>query len=413
MKPRMERVEFDGALGAGLAARIDYPAGMPRAWAIFAHCFTCSKDFNATRRISAELTNHGVAVLRFDFTGLGSSHGDFSSTNFSSNVEDLKRAAAWLAGNRGAPSLLIGHSLGGAAVLAAAGDIVSATAVVTIGAPADAAHVAHNFGASLDEIRSNGEAEVTLGGRNFRIRKQFLEDIESHKLSDQISAMRKALLVMHAPTDEVVGIENAAGIFTAAKHPKSFISLDNADHLLTRERDAVYAARMIAAWAEQFLPDADEAKADSDEQSVEGVNVRETGNGKFQNVVHAGKHKFFADEPEKVGGRDTGPSPYDLLSSALGACTAMTLRLYADHKQLSLGRISVEIHHGKIHAGDCQECAEDIRAKGGKVDQFTRVIRIDGEVDEALLGKLEEIAGKCPVHRTLAHGASIITNVSA
>ncbi len=405
MTAQTSKVEFKGSFGAGFAARLDRPSGKVRAYAIFAHCFTCSKDLNATKRIAGELARLGIAVLRFDFTGLGSSEGEFASTNFSSNVEDLKRAADYLRDNFAAPSLLIGHSLGGAAVLAAAGQIPEAKAIVTIGAPAEASHVAHNFHAKIDNIRDDGEAEVTLGGRKFCVRKQFLDDLAGSKVLDRVAKMRKALLVLHSPTDDTVGIDNASRIFTAARHPKSFVSLDGADHLVTRPRDALFAARVIASWAERYLP----VEADESEGAIDTVLVAETGNGKFENAVRSGKHRLLADEPASVGGTDSGPTPYDFLAIALGACTSMTLRIYADFKKLPVGAISVEVDHAKIHAADCIECTQDEKASTAKVDRFERRIRVSGDVDEETRKKLVEIADRCPVHRTLVKGARVAT----
>ncbi len=402
------KAQFEGHSGAGLAARLDIPAGSVRAFALFAHCFTCSKDILAAKRISAELSRAGIAVLRFDFTGLGASEGEFASTNFSSNVADLQSAVSYLRENYEAPSILIGHSLGGAAVLAAAGDVPEVKAVATIGAPADVAHVIHNFGAKLEEVETQGEATVQLGGRPFTIRRQFLEDVREAALADRISTMRKALLVLHSPVDQTVGIENAAAIFGAAKHPKSFVSLDNADHLVTRAEDAAFAASIIASWASRYLR-ADKPQGD---EVVEAVRVSETGEGKFQNTVHAGRHRLFADEPVSVGGLDSGPSPYDFLSAALAACTSMTLRMYASFKKADLSRITVDVSHAKIHAADCAECTESERESSGKIDRFERTITIDGTVPDALANKISEIADKCPVHRTLESGAKVITKIS-
>jgi uncharacterized OsmC-like protein/alpha/beta superfamily hydrolase len=402
------KAEFAGHSGAKLAARLDLPAGTIRAWALFAHCFTCSKDTLAARRISGELASAGIAVMRFDFTGLGSSDGEFASTNFSSNLEDLRAAADWLAVHYSAPEILIGHSLGGAAVLAIAGDLKSVKAVATLGAPSEARHVIHNFGAHVDEINAQGEAEVNLGGRSFTIQRQFIDDLNATSLAERIGHMKKALLVLHAPRDAVVGIDNAAAIFTAAKHPKSFVSLDGADHLLTNPADANYVAGIIASWASRYLPAEAPRKED---EPVEDVVVGETGQVRFQVHVQAGPHRFLADEPVDVGGADTGPSPYDLMSAALGACTAMTLRMYVRLKKLDLGLVTVTVRHNKVHAADCLECTEAERANGGKIDRFERIISIDGGVPDGLADKIVEIAGKCPVHRTLEHGAKVVTKV--
>jgi putative redox protein len=410
--PSFTRATFPGSSGGELSARLELPAGPARAFALFAHCFTCTKDVLAARRIAGGLAAAGVAVLRFDFTGLGSSEGDFANTNFSSNVEDLVLAADFLRTSHAAPAILIGHSLGGAAVLAAAARIPEAKAVVTIGAPADAAHVLHQLGGSLDRIRAEGEAEVKLAGRPFRIRRSFVEDAEAQRLEDAIRTLGRALLVMHAPRDETVGIDNAARIFAAAKHPKSFVSLDDADHLLSRPDDASYAANVIAAWAARYIPAAPAERADAEMAESGGVVVRETGEGKFQNLVTAGRHRLIADEPVAAGGLDTGPNPYDFLSIALGACTAITLRLYAEHKKLALGRVSVEVSHGKVAAAHCADCGEVAEGRDGRIDRFDRTIRIAGGIDASLEAKISEIAGKCPVSRTLEQGSAVVTRVA-
>jgi uncharacterized OsmC-like protein/alpha-beta hydrolase superfamily lysophospholipase len=393
---------------APLAARLDMPESAPLAYAIFAHCFTCSKDVFAASRISEALASQGIAVLRFDFTGLGASGGDFANTNFSSNVEDLKLAAAYLREHYEAPQILIGHSLGGAAVLAVAGDIPEARAVATINAPADAGHVVHSFGMSVADIERDGEAEVTLAGRKFNIRKDFLDDVRGQKLADKISTMRRALLVFHAPGDTIVGIANAAEIFTAAKHPKSFISLDGADHLLTRRADALYVASVLGSWAARYLDLKPQPEAQI-ETVPDGVTVRETGKGKFQQQVLSGRHVLSADEPVDVGGLDSAPSPYDFLAIALGACTSMTLRIYASLKGIELGKISVNVTHGKVHAQDCAEC----EGREGRIDRFERRISIEGGCPPELEAKIVEIAGKCPVHRTLEGSSVVATRVVA
>ncbi|MEW5421371.1 alpha/beta fold hydrolase [Amorphus sp. 3PC139-8] len=406
MQGAREKLEIEGGLGAKLAARIDRPVSPPRAYALFAHCFTCSKDIAAARAISAALVQAGIAVVRFDFTGLGSSDGEFASTNFSSNIADLRAVADHMRDHLGAPQLLVGHSLGGAAVLAAAGEIEEVRAVAVIGAPADAEHVVRTFAADLDRIEAEGQAEVTLAGRTFTIRRQFLEDLEGHALADRVAAMRKALLILQAPLDETVGIDNASKIFAAAKHPKSFVSLDDADHLLTNPRDGAYAGGVIAAWVERYL----DVEMAADEENVsDTVVVEETGEGRFQNRVLIGRHRLIADEPEKVGGNDTGPSPYDYLSIALGACTTMTLRMYAEHKGLELDQVSVAVSHDKVHAEDCEGCAKEFADRSGKIDRFVRRLTIRGELDASTRARLLQIADKCPVHRTLTQGAAVIT----
>ncbi|MBK1698697.1 osmotically inducible protein C [Rhodovibrio salinarum] len=390
-----ERVSFPGSQGHELAARLDRPEARPRAYALFAHCFTCTKDLYAAQRIAAALAEQGVAVLRFDFTGLGHSEGEFANTDFTSNVDDLVQAADFLARAYDAPQLLIGHSLGGGAVIAAARRIPAARAVATIGAPADPEHIRHLFADKLDQIEAQGTAEVALADRRFTISRRLLEDIAGQTLHDDLAHLKKALLVFHAPRDEVVGIDNASTIFTAARHPKSFISLDDADHLLRRKADAVYVARTLAAWAERYLetPETDDASAAT--PSAEGeVVVQETGAGLFQNAVRSGHHRLLADEPREAGGTDTGPSPYDFLLTALGACTSMTLRMYASHKNLSLARVTVRLRHQKIHA-------EDSGSGSGKADLLTRRIRLEGDLTAAQRQRLLEIADKCPVHRTL------------
>ncbi len=400
------RATFTGSAGTELAARLDLPAGPIRAFAMFAHCFTCGKDVLAARRIAAGLAMAGVGVLRFDFTGLGSSDGDFGNTNFSSNVEDLVRAADYLRANYAAPTLLIGHSLGGAAVLAAASRIPEAKAVVTLGAPADVGHVLHQFASSLDEIRSEGSALVTLGGRKFSITRSFVEDAEEHSLLDRVRSLGKALLVMHAPFDTVVGVENASKIFLAAKHPKSFVSLDDADHLLTGAPAAEYAAQVITAWASKYF-----AEPVADAEQSDEVVVRETGQGKFQNLVVSGRHRLLADEPVSAGGDDTGPNPYAYLSIALASCTAMTLRVYADFKKLPLGRVSVTVRHGKVGAEHCMDCGAAAEGRTGKIDRFERIVSVEGAIDPELRAKLAEIAGKCPVHRTLEGSSAVVTSI--
>ena len=399
-----ERFDFPNPQGQTLAALLDRPDGPVRAVALFAHCFTCGKDNRAARRIAEGLTLHGIAVLRFDFTGLGASEGEFANTTFSSNVDDLVAAADHLRQTLSAPAILIGHSLGGAAVLAAAHRIAEARAVVTLNAPFDPAHVTGLLGDSVAAIAQHGEVEVTLGGRPFRVRREFLDDIAEQNLAVRIANLRKALLVFHAPADETVGIDNASRIFTTAKHPKSFISLTGADHLLSRRGDDVYVAHVIAAWAERYL----DMMADMglvDDTPAGTVLLRETRGGQFQQEVIAGRHRFLADEPVAVGGLDSGPGPYDLLLAALGACTAMTLRLYADRKQLPLRRTEVRLRHDKIHAADCAEC----ETKEGMIDHIEREITLEGDLDAAARTRLMEIADKCPVHRTLESEVDIHT----
>ena len=399
---RTERTEFANAKGEKLAALIDLPLGKPAAFALFAHCFTCGKDNLAAKRISERLTMHGMGVLRFDFTGLGMSEGEFANTHFTSNIDDMVAAADQLRKVQGAPAILIGHSLGGAAVLAAAHRIPDSRAVVTIAAPYDPAHVTGLFKEHIEKIREQGEVEVQLAGRPFRIKREFLDDIVEKKLQECLTNLRKALLIFHSPTDNIVGIENASRIFTTAKHPKSFVSLAGADHLLSQKSDAVYVANVIAAWTERYL---DQPVVPGDTVEIGTVLVRETGGGKFQQEILSGPHRFLADEPVKVGGLDSGPGPYNLLLAGLGACTSMTLRLYADNKKLPLERVSVRLTHNKIHAEDCLNC----ETKEGKIDRIDRNIILEGAVSAEDRKRLLEIADKCPVHRTLESEIEIRT----
>ena len=388
------KVEFPGATGAMLAARLDLPAE-PRAFALFAHCFTCGKDLFAASRIAEGLAARNIAVLRFDFTGIGSSEGEFANTNFSSNVGDLVAAADYLRQNHGPPSLLIGHSLGGAAVLAAAPHVPDATAVVTIGAPASAAHVTHNFAANLTDIVAKGTAEVTLAGRTFTISRQFLDDLTAQHFLDDLAKMQKALLVCHAPQDDYVGIENASAIFTAARHPKSFLSLDTADHLLHKRSDGIYVADVIATWASRYLPSGHPPLALPDGV----VEVSETRSGHLVQRARAGRHVLVADEPVAVGGEDAGPGPYEYLLAALGACTSMTMRLYAERKGINADRFSIRLSHRRIYAEDCADC----ETRDGTIGEITRDITIEGDVPEDARARLMGIAERCPVHQTLTH----------
>lgn len=400
---RSERYEFPNTRGEKLAAVLDLPLGEATAFALFAHCFTCGKDIRAAKSISERLAAHGIAVLRFDFTGLGDSQGEFANTHFTSNVDDLVAAADHLRKNRKAPALLIGHSLGGAAVLAAAHRIAEARAVVTIAAPADPAHVTGLFKDDVGTIRDKGEVDVRLAGRPFRIRREFLDDIAEQMLMDRVANLKKALLIFHSPTDPTVGIDNASRIFTTAKHPKSFVSLAGADHLLSKRTDAIYVANVVSAWVERYL---DQPVSVAQAESETGVvMVQETRAGKFQQQVMSGPHRFLADEPVSFGGLDSGPGPYDLLLAGLGACTAMTLRLYADNKKLPLDRVTVRLTHNKIHALDCADC----ETKDGMIDRIDRNIAFEGELDDATRKRLLEIADKCPVHRTLKSEIDIRT----
>jgi putative redox protein len=403
-----ERFQFTGEGGHQLAAALDLPEREPVAYALFAHCFTCGKDVLAARRIALSLSAKGIAVLRFDFTGLGSSEGDFANSTFSSNVADLVRAADHLRDTRKAPSILIGHSLGGAAILAAAGQIPEAKAVVTIAAPSDPAHVTGLFKDRIEDIRKLGKVEVSLAGRPFHIKREFLDDIAEHGLMAHVTNLHKALLIMHSPTDDTVGIDNATRIFVTAKHPKSFVSLAGADHLLSGKRDAAYVADVIAAWAERYLDPVEPEQAAVSGEAPRMVVVRETRNSKFQQTVTVGPHRMLADEPVAAGGEDTGPGPYDFVLAGLGACTSMTMRLYAERKSLPLERTTVTLKHSKIHAEDCAEC----ETKAGMLDQIDRVIAMEGNLDADQRKRLMEIADKCPVHRTLTSEIRIVTKAA-
>jgi uncharacterized OsmC-like protein/fermentation-respiration switch protein FrsA (DUF1100 family) len=402
-----EKFQFTGEGGHQLAAALDLPDGEPVAYALFAHCFTCGKDVLAAKRIATALSAKGIATLRFDFTGLGSSEGDFANATFSSNVVDLVRAADHLRSVRKAPAILIGHSLGGAAILAAAGKIPEAKAVVTIAAPSDPAHVTGLFKDHVDRIREQGKAEVSLAGRPFTIKREFLDDVAEQRLLDQVQNLHKALLVMQSPTDDTVGIDNATRIFVAAKHPKSFVSLSGADHLLSQRRDSSYVADMIAAWASRYVELAAAPAAETQDKPRQVV-VQETRNSKLQNSVAIGPHHLLADEPRSVGGEDTGPGPYDFLLAALGACTSLTMRMYADRKSFPLERATVTLNHNKIYAKDCAEC----ETKDGMLDQIELTIGLEGPLDADQRKRILEIADKCPVHRTLTSEVRILTRAA-
>ena len=397
-----ERITFPGHSGDLLAARFDRPEGPHLATALFAHCFTCSKDIPAARRIAGRLCAMGIAVLRFDFTGLGHSEGEFANTHFTSNVDDLVAAAAYLAGRNMGPGLLIGHSLGGAAVLKAAGQIASVKAVATLGAPFDPDHVTLNFANSLDEIEAEGTAQVDLGGRPFTITREFLRDVAGANLAPDIAALKCALLVLHAPQDATVGIENAARIFAAARHPKSFVTLDNADHLITRADDAEYAAEVIAAWAARYLDLKHPAPPPGAPEGV--VRVSEADPDGFLQDVNGGpNHHALADEPAAYGGTDRGMTPYGFLAAGLGACTSMTIRMYARRKGWPLTHVRVDVTHDKVHAQDAGE------SSASKVDGFRREIVLEGDLDDAQRQRLLEIANKCPVHQTLERSSLVET----
>ncbi|MEZ6014284.1 MAG: bifunctional alpha/beta hydrolase/OsmC family protein [Planctomycetota bacterium] len=401
MPPRTQKLVFPGAHGVELAGRLELPRGQVRAYALFAHCFTCGKDVAAATRVSRALAARGFGVLRFDFTGLGNSDGDFANTSFSSNVTDLVAAAAYLAEHHGAPRLLVGHSLGGAAVLVAARRIESVEAVVTIGAPSDPAHIREHL--DVAQIDAVGAAEVHLGGRRFQVRREFLADLDEHNLGSALGALGKALLVMHSPADHVVPIVHAERIYKAARGFKSFVSLADADHMLSKASDAEYAADVLAAWAKRYVTfdeGVQDARADAE---VGLVRVEELG-VKFTNRVTARAHELLGDEPRKVGGQDAGPAPYEFLMAALGTCTSMTVRMYADHKGWPLERIAVDVEHSKVEVAGA---APD--APKAKQDLFVRTLELSGPLDAEQRARLLEIANKCPVHRTLEGAKEIRT----
>lgn len=404
----IRKVEFQGSDGSMLAARLDLPRAGITACALLAHCFTCSKDIAASRAIAQTLADLGIAVLRFDFTGLGHSKGEFANTNFSSNVDDLVAAADFLRAEVGAPEILIGHSLGGAAVIAAASRIAECKAVVTIGAPAEPGHVLKALGASLSKIRDEGIATVELEGRSFDIKRQFVDDISGRNLSDALANLNRALLVLHAPRDAVVGIDNASAIFGAAKHPKSFVSLDDADHLLSRKADAEYAAGIIATWAHRYVSSKGTAVKTETPEGIVRVTEAEPS-GFLQRISVDGRFHLVSDEPESVGGGNLGPTPYQLLAAALGACTSMTMRMYARRKSIALDGLVVDVSHSKSHADD----SEDAGSAGSKIDVFKRSISLDGDLTGDERARLLEIADRCPVHRTLEARARIETEIRA
>ena len=398
-----KRVSFQNSRGVELAGQLDLPTGAPRAYALFAHCFTCTKNLRAVDHIDAALANEGIAVLRFDFTGLGQSGGEFADSNFSTNVEDLVAAADFLRANYAAPQLLIGHSLGGTAVLQAAPRIDSSVAVATIGSPARASHVAHLLKDARTTLERDGVAEVRLAGRPFVIRKQFLDDLEQHPLPESVRSLRRALLVMHAPLDDLVAIGNAGEIFQHALHPKSFLSLDRADHLLSREEDSRYVGSMLAAWASRYLAAAD--REDTLRVAAAGEALARTDDKSLRTSINVGGHALIADEPVALGGEGSGPTPYELLAAGLAACTSMTLQMYAGGKRWPLESVTTSVAHDRLHARDCADC----ETREGRIDQFTRRIDLTGPLDDAQRNRLLEIADRCPVHRTLHAEVKVVT----
>ncbi|QWX83021.1 OsmC family protein [Cellulophaga sp. HaHaR_3_176] len=394
-------ISFKNSKGVILSGKLELPANQhPIAYALFAHCFTCNKNLTPVRNISRALTLHGFGVIRFDFTGLGQSEGDFLDTNFSSNIQDLEDVANYMAIELEAPKLIIGHSLGGAAAIYAAKEIGSVEAVATIGAPSSPKHVQHLFKSGIEEIEANGKATVDIGGRPFAISKQFIDDISNKNMGDIVKSLRKPLLILHSPQDTTVGIKNAAEIYTEAMHPKSFVSLDGADHLLSDKEDSAYVGNLIAQWASRYIKKEDKKKLTTSKQVVVKI-----GNKSLTTSILAAGHPLIADEPESVGGNNFGPAPYDLLLSSLGACTAMTLRLYADLKKWDLKEVIVHLTHGKDYIKDCMECDE----KKSKIDHIEKNIELIGDLDDTQKKRLLEIADKCPVHKTL-HKSVVVTS---
>ncbi|MBT8297233.1 MAG: bifunctional alpha/beta hydrolase/OsmC family protein [Maribacter sp.] len=401
----LQKIEFKNKEGHSLVGRLELPVHQhPHNFAIFAHCFTCNKNLAAVRNIGKALTSNGFGVLRFDFTGLGESEGDFGDTNFSGNVEDLIAAATFLKSNYSAPSLLIGHSLGGAAVIYAAARVNSVKAVATIGAPSNPKHVQHLLQSSLQEITQKGKAIVNLSGRDFTIKKQFLDDLEHTALPETVKNLRKPLLIMHSPQDNTVGIKNAEEIYKAAHHPKSFISLDGADHLLMNKKDSIYAGEVISGWAKRYLDIADSAVLPKTKHQVVASLDFEDG---FTTEMKVGNHYMTADEPTSYGGNDFGPSPYELVSAGLSACTVMTLQMYAKRKEWHIDNVEVHTTYSKTHALDCEDC----ESSNAKIDTFQREIKITGDFTDKQLQRLLQIADKCPVHKTFHSQTQVITKL--
>ncbi|MBS9464355.1 alpha/beta fold hydrolase [Flagellimonas sp. 389] len=402
----LQKIIFTNKEGQQLVGRIEFPVDRhPHNYALFAHCFTCTKNLSAVKNISKALTANGFAVLRFDFTGLGESDGDFADTNFSGNVDDLVAAAHFLKENYESPSLLIGHSLGGAAVIFAAAEIESVNAIATVGAPSNPKHVKHLLKSGLEEINANGEAVVNLSGRDFKIKKQFVDDLDTKSLPETAKSLRKPLLIMHSPQDDTVGIKNAEEIYVAAHHPKSFVSLDGADHLLFNKKDSTYVGEVISGWAKRYL--SIEKGVDESLRTKHQVVASLDGDDYFTTQMKVGNHYMIADEPTDFGGNDFGPSPYELVSAGLSACTVMTIQMYARRKGWPIDNVEVHTSYSKSHAEDCENCENDT----SKIDTFHREIKLTGNLDEKQRAKIMEIADKCPVHRTLHSKTQILTKL--
>jgi uncharacterized OsmC-like protein/pimeloyl-ACP methyl ester carboxylesterase len=400
------KLEIENRKGLKLQAYLELPANQkPNQFAIFAHCFSCNSNFNAVKNISRSLSNHGFGVLRFDFTGLGKSEGEFAESHFSANVEDLLDVNMYLEKHYKAPALLVGHSLGGAAVIVAASKLESVKAVATIGAPASVNHVTHLFSHAINDIPEKGEIEVQIGGRPFKINQDFVADFNKTDLPKIIKELRKPILVLHAPFDKIVGIENAHQIYHNAIHPKSFVSLDTADHLLSKSSDSIYVGNMIGTWVERYFePEENSMISAEGEQLVGHLNVLEDN---FTTSIQTKKHSFIADEPTSVGGDDFGPSPYDFLSAGLAACTVMTLKLYAERKKWDLQEVFVYITYSKKHSDDLNIDVDTPT----RFDHLQKKLKFIGDLDEKQTQRLKEIASKCPVHKTLQNKIMIETEI--
>lgn len=400
----IEKVSFKNKDNEQLAGRLELPLDQkPHNFVVFAHCFTCTKNLTAIRNIGRALARVGFGVLRFDFTGLGESEGDFENTNFSGNVDDLVEAAQFLEKNYMAPSLIIGHSLGGAAAIFASARLPSIKAVAVINSPSNPSHVMHLLKDSATEINKKGKAKVNLGGIDFTIKKQFLDDLQNKSLMDVVSDFRKALLILHSPQDKTVEIKNAEDVYLAAHHPKSFISLDGVDHLLSNKEDSEYVGEVIAGWASRYVEIPPQKKISSKSKVAASLNDED----KFTTHLKLGDHTAIADEPTSFGGNNFGPTPYEYISAGLASCTAMTIQMYAKRKKWKIENITVHIDYSKDHAVDCEACED----KSAKIDTFTRKIKFDGNLSAEQKKRLLEIADKCPVHKTLITETQILTEI--